>query len=130
MPKKDSTIIYAMGRRVGRVENGVFHKPIKPNGYLKKPPAIAFDVQSLKEAEQAGASRVYVKDTQTGVVHKASIAHIWNAGFRFNRGFGDQIGLVLSAWIKQKPGGGIQLDMFEKVNPLRKQRVQVANQST
>jgi len=113
MSKENSiTEIYAMGRRIGHVQECVFHKSIKPNHYLKKPPAIAFDVESLKDAEQAGAIWVHVKDKVTGVVYKASIAQIWRAGFEFDRGFGLQRALVLSAWTRQ--GKALQLDLFPK----------------
>jgi len=112
MSKSNSiTTIYAMGRRVGHVEDGIFHKTINKNTYLKYPvKSIAFDVQSLKDAEQASATQVHVRDTETGVNYKASVAHIWRAGIRFNRGFGDQIGLALTAWTRQ--GHTLQLDMF------------------
>jgi hypothetical protein len=109
---RPAKLVYAGGRPVGSVKDGVFHKTIKPNHYLRKPPAIAFDVQSLKDAEQAGAQWVHVRDAETGVKYKASIAHIWRVGFRFNRGYGDQIALPLEAWILQKPGGGLQLDLW------------------
>jgi len=109
------TRIFAMGRPVGYVKDGIFHKTIKPNHYLRKPPAIAFDVQSLKDAERAGATWVHVRDAKTGVIYKASIAHIWRAGFRFNRGWGDQTGLPLSGFMRQKPGGGLQLELFPGV---------------
>lgn len=109
----NTTKIFVGRHVVGRVKDGIFHKSIKPNHYLQKPPAIAFDVQSLKDAEQAGANRVHVKDKQTGVIWIASIEHIWRAGFRFNRGWGEQIGLPLSGFIQQKPGGGLQLELFQ-----------------
>ncbi len=108
------TKIYAQGKLVVSVtSDGVFHKTIKENQYLKYPiKSIAFDVQSLKDAEQAGASWGHARDTDTGVAYKSSIAHIWWAGFRFNRGYGDQIALALTAWVRQ--GISLQLDLFPK----------------
>ena len=114
--QSDYTTIYAMGRTVGSVKDGVFSKTIKENQYLKYPvKSIAFDVQSLEDAEQAGANRVQVKDTQSGVIWTASIAQIWRVGVRFNRGYGNQISLPLSGFSRRKPGGGLQLELFQGV---------------
>ena len=108
------TKIYAQGKLVGNVKaDGIFCKTIKENQYLKYPvKSIAFDVQSLKDAEQAGATWVHVRDTQTGVTYKTSLAHIWRAGFELDRGFGLQRALPLTAWIRQ--GKTLQLDLFPK----------------
>lgn len=107
-------LIYVGNRRVGSVKNGVFEKTIKENQYLKFPVrSIALDTQSLRDAEEAGASSVHVKDAKAGVTYKASIAQIWRAGTSFNRGWGDQIYLPVNSWILQ--GQPIQLDMFEGV---------------
>ena len=98
---KKNTVIFAMGRRIGRVEGNVFHKTIKPGWYLEKPPAIALDVQSLIDAELAGAERVQIRDAVTGVIYKADIERIHEAGFEIDRGHGRQYALVLSAWEKE-----------------------------
>lgn len=113
--RKNYNTIYAMGKRVGGVRDGVFHKTIKEKWYLKYPvKSIAFDIQSLRDAEAAGAQSVSVRDTETGVTYKASIAHIWAAGTKFDRGWGKQIRLALSGFTKQ--GRALQLPMFGGVN--------------
>jgi hypothetical protein len=101
----------ANGHVVGQVRGDVFCKTIKPNHYLKKPPAIAFDICTLDDAEAAGATHVEVTDRESGLVYRASIAHIRAKGFEFDRGWGDQIGLHLSGWTKRQIGGPIQLKM-------------------
>ncbi len=91
-----------------RVKNHIFFKTIKEGLYLLKPPAIAFDVQSLVDAEQVGARMVFVKDIEKEVIYKQFISDIWEKGFNFNRGFGDQIGLELSTWYTQVRGSGLK----------------------
>jgi len=86
---------------VGYVQGGIFKKTIKGEKHmLQKPKAIAFDVVSLEQAEAAGASWVWVCDKKTHITYKSPIQQIWKKGFRFNRGFGNQIALTLSGWIK------------------------------
>ncbi len=115
MSQNHYTPIYAAGRVIGKVKGDTFYKTIRSSHYLRRPPAIAFDIQSLDDAEQAGAVKVQVRDRENGTVYKSAIKHIREKGKPFNRGFGDQIYLVLEGWVKSKPGGGLQLDMFPKL---------------
>lgn len=86
-------------RVVGKVQDGVFIKRVKASQhFLYRPPAIAFDVSSLKQAEKAGARSVTVIDSESDKVYRALMSTIWDRGFRLNRGFGDQIALVLADW--------------------------------
>jgi hypothetical protein len=102
------------GRVVGKVEGDTFYKSVKGSKhFLRVPPAIAFDVISLDDAEEAGAEKVVVTDQETGTVYKSTIQHIREHGEKFNRGFGDQIFLVLEGWVKSKRGGGLQLGLWE-----------------
>lgn len=78
--KGKSTPIFIGAKRIGQVTGNTFYKPIQKNGYLKKPPAIAFDVSSLDDAESAGADRVDVRDKETGKHYRAKIALIRSAG--------------------------------------------------
>ena len=113
---KNRIPIYIAGKKrpVGHVEGDVFHKNIRFSEHaLRRPPAIAFDVQSLEDAEQAGARRVHVRDTETNTVYKSTMSQIWRAGFDLDRGFGKQRALILSAWVRQ--GQALQLDMFQGV---------------
>lgn len=106
------TTICAAGKPVGHVRGEVFYKTIITSHILHTPPALAFDVRSLEDARAAGAVRVDVFDKQTGCHYLATINQILERGFRFNRGFGDQIGLHLSAWVRLTKGAGRQLDLL------------------
>jgi hypothetical protein len=106
------TPIFAGGRLIGKVQGDTFYKSIRKNHYLRRPPAIAFDIESLDQAEQAGADKVQVTDREDGTTYISTIEHIRTRGNVFNRGYGDQIYLVLDGWIKQKPGGRLQMSLF------------------
>ncbi|MBI3175850.1 MAG: hypothetical protein HYZ25_19180 [Chloroflexi bacterium] len=95
---KSSTKIRANGRVVGKVVGNQFLKNIKTDWILRKPPAIANDIQALHNAERAGAEYCCFTCTDTGIIYRAPIAKIWDLGFTFNRGFGEQVGLSLSHW--------------------------------
>lgn len=110
MSQPNSTRIYASGKPIGKVRGETFFKNIHGSRhFLRKPLAIAFDVETLDAAECAGASRVQVIDQETGVMYSAAISHIRRAGFEFDRGYGRQIALVLHGWTVTKRGGGLQL---------------------
>lgn len=84
---------------VGIVENGVFEKRIHGSRhFLRKPMAIAMDESSLAQASKLGAKIVKIIDLDTGLIYIVTIELIYKKGFRFNRGFGDQIGLTLNYW--------------------------------
>lgn len=93
------TPIYAGSKPVGTVADGVFKKRICGSKHLlRQPPAIAFDLQSLKDAEAAGAMWVEVTDAESGRVYRAAMAAIWAEGKPFNRGHGPQWYLALGYW--------------------------------
>jgi hypothetical protein len=103
-----STPIRVGGRVVGKVEGDTFYKSLDGSRhFLRIPPAICFDVQSLKEAERAGAVYTEVTDRETGRAYRASIRSIWENGFKVNRGFGEQISLPFDKW--QVVGEPLQL---------------------
>jgi len=100
------------GRVIGKVDGDTFYKSIRKNHYLQRPPSIAFDVESLEQAEQAGAVNVQVTDRENGTIYKSTVQHIFEKGKTFNRGYGDQVFLVLESWVKSKPGDGHQLGLW------------------
>jgi hypothetical protein len=104
--------IFAGSKVIGKVNGDTFYKSIRKNHFLRCPPAIAFDIDSLTQAEQAGAIKVQVTDKEDGTIYRATIQHIRDKGREFNRGFGDQIFLTMEGWTKIKRGGGEQLSMF------------------
>jgi hypothetical protein len=100
---------------VGHVTEGVFKKNIDFTQHvLLQPPALAFSVDSLEQARKAGARLVEVKDRQSGIVYRASMATLRDRGFIIKRGgYELQLALVLSDWTKIFPGEGPQLGLFE-----------------
>lgn len=95
-----STPIYVRGRStpIGFVAGGVFHKQLRQKHFLKRPPAIAFDRSTLRDATRAGASSIHITNSDTGATYTATIADVWQNGFPVQRGFGDQIALALTRW--------------------------------
>lgn len=96
-----STPIYVAGRPkpIGQVIDGVFVKTVAASKhFLLRPRAIALDLQSLLDAQHAGATRVAITDCETRKVYSAPVSLVFESGFRFNRGFGNQIALDLTYW--------------------------------
>jgi hypothetical protein len=84
---------------VGEVVDNTFIKNLNSDKhFLKKPPAIAFDISSLNNASISGAVYVKINDTKTDDIYTASIKNIFRKGFEFNRGFGKQVALPLQMW--------------------------------
>jgi hypothetical protein len=99
--------IYVGEQIVGQVIGDTFYKSIAPNHYLKYPTrAIAFDIDSLKQAEEAGAKIVKIIDRRDGTIYRTTIQKIWEWGIPFNRGWGSQIYLEVYLWDKKSKYGG------------------------
>lgn len=93
------------GKVIGKVKGDTFTKSIRGSvHFLRRPPAIAFDVSTIDQAAEAGAVRVRVVDSETGTVYQTTIDHIREKGFTFNRGFGEQIALTLEGWTRTRRG--------------------------
>lgn len=113
LPTANSTIIRVGQRVVGKVINGVFLKKVKASRhFLKHPEAIAFDIESLKQAQQAGAQTVSIIDTESGNVYKAFLSTIWDNGFDLDRGYGKQIALPLAEWSLGEEPMGKQMSLW------------------
>jgi hypothetical protein len=96
--------IYSGNKVIGEVRGRTFHKRVHSSRhFLTRPPAIAFDVGSLRQAENAGASQVDVFDEDTGKHWRAALTVIWEHGREFDRGHGRQIYLPLDLWNQQPP---------------------------
>jgi hypothetical protein len=103
---------------VGHVEGAVFRKTVRGSVHmLRRPPAWALDLQSLADAEAAGATAVEIHDRETGLTYWATIASIRRYGFPLNRGHGAQVGLVLERWQVRRRGEPVaeQLSLFREV---------------
>jgi hypothetical protein len=100
--KRDGIPIYLGSKVIGTVEGGCFKKRISAGKhFLQKPRAIAFDIATLEDAEDAGAERVEIVDTDSGRVYRASMATIWADGKPLNRGHGRQWFLILDKWNRE-----------------------------
>lgn len=98
------TNIYARGKVVGAVRDGEFRKTLSSSKhFLRKPPAIAFDISTLRDAQDAGAILVTVVDRDTGSIYQADLDDIFDYGFSLNRGYGHQLALNLNSWKKSNP---------------------------
>ncbi len=118
MNKNTPIPIYCQGKPVGRVVGDTFYKIVYGSKhFLKIPKAIAFDVSTLHDALNAGATKVQVTDIETGNIYKASISHIFKNGFRVNRGWGEQVALVFDGFIHIRKGHLEQITLFVKGVP-------------
>jgi hypothetical protein len=97
---KTGYISIHLGKRVvGKVKGDVFIKSVKASKhFLHFPPAIAFDVDSLRQAGEAGEHSVRVIDTESRRVYLSPISTIWAKGIEVDRGYGRQIALPLEFW--------------------------------
>ena len=91
--------VYVGEKVVGVVEDGVFRKKVSAaRHFLRKPPAIAFDLSSIEQAQEYGAQYIEVLDADSSRLYSAPIADLLSYGFMVNRGFGEQIALDLNLW--------------------------------
>ena len=96
---ESKAVFIRSGKIVGNVVGEIFHKKMDSRKhFLRKPPAIAFDVKSIEKAERYGAKRILVFDTHKRETYTATIDQIYKKGMDVNRGFGKQIALPLSYW--------------------------------
>ena len=122
---RESFQIHVAGRHVGVVENGIFKKTITGSRHiLRKPPAIALSVESLQQAEHAGADEINITDIETGCVYACTVEHFKGYSFPLQRGgFEPQLALALEQFdvscpleissrapgpgeVRRKPGNG------------------------
>ena len=84
---------------VGYVDGNTFKKKLSSRKhFLRKPPSIAFDVSSINNAQILGAENVEITDTDLNIIYTSSVDDILSKGFRFNRGYGNQIALNIEKW--------------------------------
>jgi len=117
---RSEPVYSAAGRVVGEVVDEVLRKAVRRSvHFLRQPPAIAWDVCVLEQAEALGATRTEVLDTETGTLYTAPLNAFWRYGVRLNRGFGDQVALPLDRWQVRRPGErvGVQLSLFGEGKP-------------
>lgn len=92
------------GKKIGAVEGDVFKKTVKASKhFLQKPPAIAYDMASIRQAQKVGANRLLVIDSETNTKYRTSIKILLENGRKFDRGYSEQVYLVLKRWSKDNP---------------------------
>lgn len=108
---QSNTPIYAAGRIVGYVAGATFFKRVfGSKHFLRRPRAIALDVQSIYDAQDAGATMAEITDGETGRVYRVALDVMLRDGFHFNRGWGAQVALPVDDF--DRPDLGEQLDLF------------------
>ena len=100
------------GRQIaGAIVDGWLRKLVHGSRHmLKSPRAWAIDADALTVARTLGAIAVRIEDTETGKIYRADLATIDAHGYRFNRGYGDQVALQLKFW--QLQGAPTQQPLF------------------
>jgi hypothetical protein len=98
--KRKSIPILTQHRRVGAVVDHTFHKDrvCGSKHFLRNPPGIALSVESLSAARAVGADEISITDTETDLTYRTTYQTIHDHGFRFDRGFGEQVGLEFQWW--------------------------------
>lgn len=95
----DKKFVYIGRRRVGHVNGPYFIKHIRGSRHLlRTPPAICFDLESLAQAEEMGATHLAVEDTEAKRWYCLDIETARVKGFTMNRGHGEQLAVPLTAW--------------------------------
>ena len=111
--KEKHTQIRVGTRIVGVVIGREFVKYARASAhFLYRPPAIALDIESLNDAQSAGADIVKIIDKESGKVYRALISTIHAKGFPVDRGYGKQIALLLSYWSREDEQLGEQMKLW------------------
>ncbi|MGI6367899.1 MAG: hypothetical protein ACOX2L_05990 [Anaerolineae bacterium] len=83
----------------GSIVRGIWTKPVHGSVHmLHTPPAWALDVDDVQAAERGGATMIHIHDLETRHHYWATIETLRRRGFPLNRGYGDQLGLLLQYW--------------------------------
>ncbi len=91
------------GKVYGVIENRTLKKRIVgTKHFLRKPPAIAIDAD-LFQRYRAEFDTIEVQDVETGAVYRLSARSFEALAFPLERGYGQQLAVVLSRWRVQKP---------------------------
>jgi len=115
-PPRRQAICLPDGRTVGEVIGDTFRKHVQGSRHmLQKPRAWAGDGAVLRQAEALGARIVEVHDLEDGTVYSAPLERFWQRGIRVNRGYGEQVALLLSDWLPagQPAVEAVQLSLLE-----------------
>jgi len=110
--KSNSTPIRVNGKVVGQVRGNVFYKVVVRRKHLyRNMDGYAFDVQSLEDAEKAGAKFVQLTEKDTHDKYRVPIASIYSNGKTLDYGFGKQICCSLNYWTRITKSSAVQLPL-------------------
>ncbi len=118
-----------LGPRHGQLNADVWTKAAQASRHmLKTPRAWALDLADIEAAEGRGAHLVHIHDLEQQRHYWAAIEVVWRLGFRFDRGFGEQLALALDQWrstrseaealaeaLREPEPVAVQLGLFEVV---------------
>jgi hypothetical protein len=86
--------------KVYSVKDGVLFKSVRESiHFLRKPPAICIDLR-IFQRNQARIKYIQVYEKEKGIYYTARIIDFVEKGFIINRGYGDQIALLIQYWKK------------------------------
>jgi hypothetical protein len=95
--RQDDGLIRVGKRIVGEVVNGVLCKRMRPEHFLQRPPGIAWAVDAIEAAEQAGVTRLEAH--ADGRLYWLSMADFRRLCFRIHRApFEPQLVVELGKW--------------------------------
>jgi hypothetical protein len=87
--------------------------------FLRRPPAIAFDADSIDQAEALGTVGIFVDDAETGRRYSSSMETFLRLAIDIDRGHGRQLALPLRFWDSPGPTGGAWMpETFEPAQTL------------
>ena len=84
---------------VAQVFDGVMIvKRLESRHKLRRPEGWAFDKSVIQQAEVAGASRIRITCGDTCTTYRTDLTTFLDNAFPFNRGFNEQLVLVMKHW--------------------------------
>lgn len=103
MTSKVETYTFRVGDRVvAKLVGGEVVKSVRGSKhFLRKPHAIAFDEQVIREADTLQATGFRVIDLETGEVYHAQMEEFVKGALVVDRGYGRQHALPLHKWHRQ-----------------------------
>jgi hypothetical protein len=87
------------GKVVAVIVGGALTKTVSGSiHFLRSPRAIALDLGAVQAAEAQGVSQIFISDRETSTVYRSTVTELYRHGWRFNRGWGEQIAMRLDRW--------------------------------
>lgn len=97
-PEGPPTPVRLRGRVIGFVAAGVFRRTLRAEHYLRRPRAIAVDVDVLTQLDRLGVDVLEFTNAETGEVHATSLTRFLERSFPIDRGAGRQRAMPLAAF--------------------------------